>query len=198
MTTDTLENRMAEVGRSMEATLTRLLDAAHAAGCPQRLGDAMRHGVLGGGKRLRPFLMFECARVFGIGEQDVHLPAAALELVHCYSLVHDDLPAMDNDLFRRGRPTVWSAFDDWTAILAGDALLTLAFETLCVPEAHADARVRSELCVLLARAAGPAGMVGGQALDLAAEKLGHPAAPDRGHIARLQAIEDRRLDLLRM
>jgi farnesyl diphosphate synthase len=118
--------------------------------------------------------------------------AAALELVHCYSLVHDDLPAMDNDDLRRGRPTVHKAFDDWTAILAGDALLTLAFEVLAggaVAGAPSDPAVRAALVGSLARAAGPAGMAGGQCLDLEADKLGRPTQPDAAHVERLQAMK---------
>ena len=115
--------------------------------------------------------------------------AAALECVHCYSLVHDDLPAMDNDDLRRGRPTVHKAFDEWTAILAGDALLTVAFELLASPEAHPDAAVRAELALGLARASGGAGMVGGQCLDLEAEKLGQPQRPTLADVRRLQAMK---------
>lgn len=116
-------------------------------------------------------------------------PAAALELIHCYSLVHDDLPAMDNDDLRRGRPTVHKAYDDWTAILTGDALLTLAFEILGENDTHPDPAVRAELVVLMARAAGPSGMVGGQALDLAFDKLSEPPAPDLAHVSHLQAMK---------
>jgi len=119
------------------------------------------------------------------------MPAAlTIELIHCYSLVHDDLPAMDNDRVRRGQPTVWAAFDDWTAILAGDALLTLAFEQLASsPDGGiADAR-RLQLIVLLAQAAGSRGMVGGQCLDLEADKLGMPPAPSTRHVERLHAMK---------
>jgi farnesyl diphosphate synthase len=115
--------------------------------------------------------------------------AAAIECLHCYSLVHDDLPAMDNDALRRGRPTVWKAFDEWTAILAGDGLLTIAFEMLARPEAHADAAVRLELISGLAVAGGLNGMVGGQALDLEAEKLGQPASPSLSHVHHLQGMK---------
>jgi len=133
----------------------------------------MRHAVLGGGKRLRPFLVVEAARLFGRdlgdGAGDLLLAAAALECVHCYSLVHDDLPAMDDDALRRGRPTVHVAYDEATAILAGDALLTLAFDLAGRPEADPDPAIRLALVTGLARAAGLGGMVGGQILDLAAE-----------------------------
>ena len=114
----------------------------------------MRHAALGGGKRVRPFLVIECAGLFGVQPAAALNAAAALECVHCYSLVHDDLPAMDDDDLRRGRPTVHKAFDEWTAILAGDALLTVAFELLASPEAHPDAAVRAELALGLARASG--------------------------------------------
>lgn len=115
--------------------------------------------------------------------------AAALECVHAYSLVHDDLPAMDNDEMRRGRPTVWKAYDEWTAILAGDALLTLAFEIITGDALRHDGQLASQMVRELAKASGPAGMVGGQALDLAADKLGEPARPDEAHVRRLQALK---------
>src|SRR5512134_2306349 len=115
--------------------------------------------------------------------------AVALEAIHTYSLVHDDLPAMDDDDLRRGRPTVHKAFDEWTAILAGDALLTLAFAVLAEPGTHADAVVRAELIAGLARSSGAAGMVGGQCLDLEADKLDIPSRPGLDHVARLQAMK---------
>ena len=129
----------------------------------------MRHALLGGGKRLRPFLLVETAALFGAARSGALLAGAALECLHGYSLVHDDLPAMDNDDLRRGRPTVHKAFDEATAILAGDALLTLAFDMMARAEVHADASVRIALVSELARAAGLGGMAGGQMLDLAAE-----------------------------
>ncbi|MEM7619199.1 MAG: polyprenyl synthetase family protein [Pseudomonadota bacterium] len=133
------------------------------------IAEAMAYAVLGGGKRFRPFLVMETAKLFDV-EPETSVPVAvALEVVHCYSLVHDDLPAMDNDEMRRGRPTVHIAFDEATAILTGDALLTLGFELLNDPETIQDANVRSELSLNLARAAGWSGMVSGQALDLKAE-----------------------------
>jgi len=150
-----------------------------------RLVAAMRHAVLGGGKRLRPFLLAECAALFGSPLQAALPAAAALELVHAYSLVHDDLPAMDDDDLRRGRPTVHVAFDEATAILAGDALLTLAFEIMAEPATHPDAALRSWLVNGLARAAGTAGMAAGQALDLAYE---HEAA-DAVAIRRMEALK---------
>src|SRR6185436_6039795 len=154
-----------------------------------RLNAAMRHALLGGGKRFRPFLVIESAGLFGIEAHAALDSATAFECVHCYSLVHDDLPSMDNDDVRRGQPTVHKAFDEWTAILAGDALLTLAFEILAAPAAHADARVRTELIAGLARASGAAGMAGGQCLDLEADKLEVPARADLAHIERLQSMK---------
>ena len=129
----------------------------------------MRYSSLGGGKRLRPFLTVETAALFGVRREHALMAGAAIELVHCYSLVHDDLPAMDNDDLRRGRPTAHKKFDEATAILAGDGLLTFAFDVLGRPETHPDAQVRIALVTGLARAAGLGGMVGGQMLDLAAE-----------------------------
>jgi farnesyl diphosphate synthase len=133
-----------------------------------KLGDAMRYAALGGGKRLRPFLMIQSARLLDVEETAALDAACALECVHCYSLVHDDLPAMDDDDMRRGRPTAHKAFDEETAILAGDALLTLAFEILSTPQTHEDATTRAELVLMLAKASGWQGMALGQALDLSA------------------------------
>ncbi len=152
---------------------------------PRRLAEAMRYAALGGGKRLRPFLMIETAGLFGVKTENALDAAAAIECVHCYSLVHDDLPAMDNDELRRGRPTVHIAFDEASAILAGDALLTLAFEIMARRQTHADPVVRSELVVGLARAAGWAGMAGGQMLDLEAE--GKALKPEQ--IRYMQALK---------
>ncbi len=152
---------------------------------PERLTAAMRHAALGAGKRLRPFLVIESARLLGLTGDGPVRAGAALECVHCYSLVHDDLPAMDDDDMRRGRPTVHRAFDEATAILAGDALLTMAFAILADPATDRDARIRADLIAGLAEAAGAAGMVGGQQLDLAAE---NQALGDED-IARLQAMK---------
>jgi farnesyl diphosphate synthase len=156
---------------------------------PERLHAAMRHAVLGGGKRIRPFLVLESAALFGVTADRAAACASAIECIHCYSLVHDDLPAMDNDEVRRGQPTVWKAYDDWTAILAGDALQTLAFEILASVDADPDPQIRNDLIVALARASGAAGMVGGQAMDLEADKLGKPQSPDLPHIRRLQGMK---------
>lgn len=136
---------------------------------PKRLLEAMRYSALDGGKRLRPFLLIECASLFGVKPSQSVQVAAALECIHCYSLVHDDLPSMDDDDLRRGKPTTHRRFDEATAILAGDALLTLSFDMIADEAAHPDGNVRAELVQLYARAAGLGGMVGGQVLDLAAE-----------------------------
>jgi farnesyl diphosphate synthase len=189
----TFAQRLEEIACLIDARLLALLDELARGGSGQRsserLADALRHATLGGGKRLRPFLVVESAGLFGVEPRAALDAGAAIECVHCYSLAHDDLPAMDNDELRRGRPTVWKAFDEWTAILAGDALLTVAFELLTRPAVHADPEIRLDLISSLARAAGAAGMVGGQALDLEAEKLGGPAPQTMAHIRRLQSMK---------
>jgi farnesyl diphosphate synthase len=170
--TNDFNRRLTTVAAEAESALERLLDSATLPGeiaRPPRLVAAMRHAALGGGKRLRPFLVVESAALAGATGQGPLLAGCALECLHCYSLVHDDLPSMDNDDLRRGQPTVHKKFDDATAILAGDGLLTLAFDILARPEVHASAEVRVALVLELARAAGLGGMVGGQMLDLAAE-----------------------------
>lgn len=164
------EERLGEIAALVESRLAALLGQDALGATPPVLGAAMRHAVLGGGKRFRPFLVVEGARVLGLPDTAALDAAAAVECLHCYSLVHDDLPAMDNDELRRGQPTVWKAFDEATGILAGDALLTFAFELLARPSTHADAAVRAALVLGLADAGGSAGMVGGQVLDLASEK----------------------------
>jgi farnesyl diphosphate synthase len=189
--------RLAHSARLVEARLGHIIDAQAASGSPQRLTNATRHAVLGGGKRFRPFLVLECAALFEVADAAAVDAAAALECIHCYSLVHDDLPAMDNDELRRGQPTVWKAYDEWTAILVGDGLQALAFEILSNPATHADPRVRADLVQALAQASGNAGMVGGQALDLEAGKLTPDAAlnaaTDIAHVAKLQAMKTGRL-----
>ena len=140
---------------------------------PEKLMLAMRHSSLDGGKRLRPFLVMESARLFGIEPAQSVWAGCALELIHCYSLAHDDLPAMDDDDLRRGRPTTHIAYGEDTAILAGDALLTLAFDVLARDAVHINPAIRIELVKLYARNAGLGGMVGGQMLDLEAEKKPH-------------------------
>ena len=147
----------------------------------------MRHACLAGGKRLRPFLLIETARLFDQEGPGILRAAAALELVHCYSLVHDDLPAMDDDDLRRGRPTVHKAFDEATAILAGDSLLTLAFDLMGDEPTHSDPLIRARLVTSLARAAGLGGMAGGQMLDLEAEQSAQPLTQEQ--ILRLQAMK---------
>ena len=164
--------RLSAAAADTERLLDRLLEPAACEGeisRPKRLLDAIRYASLGGGKRIRPFLVIETAALFETPRQRALMAGAALECVHCYSLVHDDLPAMDNDDLRRGQPTVHKAFDEATAILVGDSLLTFAFDILSRPETHPDAGVRVELVSALARAAGLGGMAGGQMLDLAAE-----------------------------
>jgi len=164
--------RLNAVAADVEATLDRLLSPAAAEGeslRPERLLAAMRYASLGGGKRLRPFLVVEAAALFDVPRERALMVGAALECVHCYSLVHDDLPAMDNDALRRGQPTVHKAFDEATAILVGDSLLTLAFDLVSRPETHPDPGVRIALVSALARASGLGGMAGGQMLDLSAE-----------------------------
>lgn len=183
------QQRLKSNAEQVEAVLAGLLSSDLRAGeiaRPERLMAAIRHGVLNGGKRLRPFLVIESAALFG----DRVAPAAlrigaALECIHCYSLVHDDLPAMDDDDLRRGQPTVHVAYDEASAILAGDSLLTLAFDIIAAPETDLADRTKTQLVLSLARAAGIGGMVGGQALDLAAEK----AAPDETGIITLQAMK---------
>jgi farnesyl diphosphate synthase len=180
------EAKLAAAGEAVEGRLRTLLAADRPGGIEAgRLGDAMRYAALGGGKRLRPFLVIESAALFGVPQSAALNAAAAVECVHCYSLVHDDLPAMDDDDVRRGRATVHRAFDEATAILAGDGLLTLAFEILGRPETHPDAGVRLQLVGKLARAAGWEGMAGGQQLDLEAANT----AQDTASIARIQALK---------
>jgi farnesyl diphosphate synthase len=158
---------------------------------PKRLMDAMRHVALGGGKRLRPFLVVETGALFDVPRARTLMAGAALECVHCYSLAHDDLPAMDNDDLRRGRPTAHKQFDEATAILAGDGLLTLAFDILARNETHPNPAVRAELVLALARGAGLGGMVGGQMLDLAAEgRFGRNDTPQgEQDVLTLQAMK---------
>jgi farnesyl diphosphate synthase len=196
MDTSTQSNfaaRLTAVAAETEALLDRLLGDRPVAGevaRPPRLLAAMRHAVLGGGKRLRPFLLVETATLFGTARDGALLAGAALECLHCYSLVHDDLPAMDNDDLRRGRPTVHKAFDEATAILAGDALLTIAFDILARADVHPDPAVRIALVLELARAAGIGGMAGGQMIDLAAEgRFEGKRALGESEIATLQAMK---------
>jgi farnesyl diphosphate synthase len=185
--------RLAACATETEALLDHLLEIEALPGetaRPQRLISAMRHAVLGGGKRLRPFLVIETAALFDAPHDGAVMAGCALELLHCYSLVHDDLPAMDNDDTRRGKPTVHKAFDEATAILAGDALLTLAFDVIARAEVHQDANVRVALVAALARAAGAGGMAGGQMYDLAAEgRFSKKRALGESEIVTLQAMK---------
>jgi farnesyl diphosphate synthase len=180
---DALQQAMAGTAVDVEAVLQQILESEDEP--ERRLLDSMRYAALGGGKRLRPFLVMQSAVLFGVSQKSALRAAAAIELVHCYSLVHDDLPAMDDDDLRRGKPTVHKAFDEATAILAGDALLTLAFQVLGERATHSNPEVRSELVVALARAAGAHGMVGGQMIDLAAADRDM----DIGEITRLQRLK---------
>src|SRR6202000_2093205 len=189
MTTD-FAKRLDQCAEDTEAVLARVLNDTllpDEIARPKRLMDAMRYSSLGGGKRLRPFLVVESAAVFGIPRDAALLAGAALECIHCYLLIHDDLPAMDNSDLRRGRPTLHKAYDDATAILAGDALLTIAFDIITRDEIHKDANVRLLLPRALARASGIGGMAGGQILDLAGE--GRCGAREPVDVARLQQMK---------
>ncbi len=182
------EHRLKENAARVEAMLALLLTDSGLDGevtRPASLLAAMRHGVLNGGKRLRPFLVLESTALLGGDGEAALRVGAALECIHCYSLVHDDLPAMDDDDLRRGQPTVHIAFDEASAILAGDSLLTYAFDIIAAPETGLPADRKVELILALSRAAGIGGMAGGQALDLAAEKQ----APDEQGITTLQAMK---------
>jgi len=182
--------RLAESQAEIERELESLLGVEPKPGepaRPKRLIEAMRYATLGGGKRLRPFLTVETARALGRSDHGPRRAGAAVECIHAYSLIHDDLPSMDDDDLRRGRPSTHRAFDEATAILAGDALQALAFEILADPATDALAEVRAALCLGLARAIGVAGMVGGQMLDIDAEHSTAPLSVEE--IARLQAMK---------
>jgi farnesyl diphosphate synthase len=181
-----LEDALAATASDIDRLMDRLLPAVPA----DKLREAMRYAVLGQGKRLRPFLVMQSASLFSVDHHQALRVAAALECVHCYSLVHDDLPAMDDDDLRRGQPTLHKKFDEATAILAGDALLTFAFEILSDAATHPDATIRSALVLALAKASGEQGMVGGQMLDLAAEELGFATA------AEISAMQDKKTGAL--
>lgn len=182
-----LQESMDEIASAVNRTLERLLPETDLV--EEVLHEAMRYGVLGGGKRLRPFLAVQSAFLFNVDSSRARRLAAAIEIMHCYSLIHDDLPAMDDAALRRGKPTVHKEFDEATAILAGDALLTLAFEILADHETHEDPRVRCELITEMAKATGAHGMVGGQMLDL----IGENEDFDLGTISRLQRMKTGRL-----
>jgi farnesyl diphosphate synthase len=182
--------RLDATAADTEALLTRLLSDTPLSGeieRPRRLMESMRYSSLNGGKRLRPFLVVESAAVFGVSRDAALMAGAALECIHCYSLIHDDLPSMDNSDLRRGRPTAHKKYDDATAILAGDGLLTIAFDIITRDEVHKDPTVRLLLTRALARAAGVGGMVGGQIMDLAGEgRFGDREPPD---VAKLQQMK---------
>jgi farnesyl diphosphate synthase len=178
-----LESALGEAADAVNRTLDRLVPPVD--GAERRVVEAMRYALMGGGKRIRPFLVLNSARLFDVPEIGALRTAAAIEMVHSYSLVHDDLPAMDNADLRRGRPSVHRQFDEATAILAGDGLLTQSFEVLADAETHANPLVRSELVLALAQAAGAAGMVGGQMIDLEAQH----AKLDLAAITQLQRLK---------
>jgi farnesyl diphosphate synthase len=162
-----LKNLMKENANAVSEVLDNLLPADDRP--ESRLREAIRYSTLASGKRIRPFLVTATSDLFGVSRSCALRVAAAIEMIHCYSLIHDDLPAMDDDALRRGQPTCHIRFDEATAILAGDALLTKAFEVLGEEETHPDPAVRCALVVALAQAAGDEGMVGGQMLDILAE-----------------------------
>ncbi len=175
---------LAETATAVEQLMDRLIPIPD--GPEARVHEAMRYAIMAGGKRLRPFLVLAGSALFGVSRRSALRVAAAIEFLHTYSLIHDDLPAMDNSDLRRGKPTCHKAFDEATAILAGDALLTLAFEILADPDTHGDPAVRCELVTALAKAAGAVGMVGGQMIDILAEK---DPSLDIGAITRLQRLK---------
>lgn len=178
---------MAEATASVASTLDRLLELNDRP--ESRLVEAMRYAALGGGKRIRPFMVMQSAGLFNVEPAFALRAAAAVEMVHCYSLVHDDLPSMDDDDLRRGQPACHIAFDEATAILAGDALLTRAFEILASPKTHPNPKIRTDLVAALAAASGDSGMVGGQMLDLMAETM----VLGMTEITRLQQMKTGRL-----
>ena len=161
--TTPLKQALAQTAKAMDEILEDLIPESTAA--EARLIEAMRYSSLDGGKRIRPFLVIQSANLFNVAERSSLRVAAAIEMIHCYSLIHDDLPAMDDDDLRRGRPSNHKQFDEATAILAGDALLTQAFEILAHEDTHDDPAVRCQLVTALSKAAGRHGMVGGQMID---------------------------------
>ncbi|HUA77299.1 MAG TPA: farnesyl diphosphate synthase [Acetobacteraceae bacterium] len=182
-----LKQALAETAGTIEAALDALL--VESEGPEARLDQAMRYAVLGGGKRLRAFLVMQSAALFAVNPTCAARAAAAVEMLHAYSLVHDDLPAMDNDDLRRGKPSTHRAFDEATAILVGDGLQARAFEVLADPDTHADPQARADLVLAFAAAVGPRGMVGGQMIDMLAEGKAL-TAPE---VTRLQAMKTGRL-----
>jgi farnesyl diphosphate synthase len=186
-TAPSLADALARSAGSIEMCLESLLPLS--AGPEARLLTAMRYSVLGGGKRLRGFLVMEGASLFGVSETCAARVAASVEMLHAYSLVHDDLPAMDDDDLRRGKPSSHKAFDEATAILAGDALQARAFEVLAEPDTHSDPQARCELVVALGAASGARGMAGGQMIDM----LAAGRTLDAAEVTRLQSLKTGRL-----
>ncbi|PZP54533.1 MAG: farnesyl-diphosphate synthase [Micavibrio aeruginosavorus] len=182
-----LKDALEETVQMVEKTISRLLPETDLA--EAQLYDAMRYGTLAGGKRLRPFMVMQSSKLFNVDPSRARRVAAVIEMIHSYSLIHDDLPSMDDSDMRRGKLAVHKAYDEATAILAGDALLTYAFEILAENDTHEDPRVRSELILALAKAAGPQGMVGGQMLDL----IGENESFDLGTISRMQRMKTGKL-----
>lgn len=177
-----------ETAAEVRAEIDRLLPVPSTP--EKRVVEAMRYSVLAGGKALRPFLVMQCAGLFGVERAKALRVAVALEMVHCYSLIHDDLPAMDNDDMRRGQPTCHKKFDEATAILAGDALLTRAFGVIASDDCLFEPAVRCQLVAELSKAAGMSGMIGGQMLDILAEHMDDMDLPE---IIRLQQMKTGRL-----
>ena len=186
-TSDELKDALEEAVQMVEKTISRLLPETDLA--ESQLYDAMRYGTLSGGKRLRAFMVMQSSKLFNVDPSRARRVAAVIEMVHSYSLIHDDLPSMDNSDMRRGKLAVHKAYDEATAILAGDALLTYSFEVLVDSDTHEDPRVRAELVCALAKAAGPQGMVGGQMLDL----IGEEESFDLGTISRMQRMKTGKL-----
>ncbi|GGB58203.1 farnesyl-diphosphate synthase [Tistrella bauzanensis] len=181
-----LAARLETVSAGVEAAMDRLLPP-QGGGASPRLTEALRYAVFAGGKRLRPFLIAASGQLFDVPDDRLYRAGAAVEFLHTYSLVHDDLPAMDDDDLRRGRPTTHRQYDEATAVLVGDALLTLAFQVLAEPATHPDGGVRADLVLALAEAGGAGGMVGGQMLDIEAEAAG--GMTELGAIGRMQRLK---------
>lgn len=189
LVTPSLSKALSDAATEVEQALDALLPTAE--GDEARLFASMRYSAMGGGKRMRAFLVLEAARQFHVSRTSALRVASALEMIHAYSLVHDDLPAMDNDDMRRGKPTNHKAFDEATAILAGDSLQCHAFTVLAEEDTHPDPAVRIELVRIISRAAGPRGMCGGQMLDMMAEQASAPL--DEAAIGRLQLLKTGKL-----
>jgi farnesyl diphosphate synthase len=182
-----LDEALRAAAAEVEAAIDDLLPVPE--GSEARLLEAMRYSTLGGGKRMRAFLVMETARLFRVDRRSAARAGAAVEMLHAYSLIHDDLPAMDDDDFRRGKPSCHKAFDEATAILAGDALQARAFEVLAEPDTHSNAEARVELLLALGHAVGARGMCGGQMIDM----LGNGQSWSAEAIARMQALKTGRL-----